>query len=233
MTAATEERGQRPGRTAIVSGVAATALLVMGTMVSEADETVPPEPQTARSVVRVDPSSPPASSRLREMLPRVARSQTAVPAEAVEVDEAPDDVETSGFTVWTAERQAEAPRPLQVPEPAPEPEPEPDPTPAVDPSRGEMWDRVARCESGYGGEPKWDIDNKPHLDPYDEARFFGGLQFNKMSWDWAVEVGGHDVPAWPHEATRAQQIAVAETLLDIHPAGWGAWPVCSRKVGLR
>jgi LysM repeat protein len=83
------------------------------------------------------------------------------------------------------------------------------------------WDALAECESNQ----TWDINTG--------NSFYGGLQFNKMSWDWAVEVGGHDKPAYPHQATRMQQIAVAETLLEIHPAGWGAWPACTRALGLR
>ena len=89
------------------------------------------------------------------------------------------------------------------------------------PSQGSVWDQVAECESNQ----TWDIDTG--------NSFYGGLQFNKMSWDWAVEVGGHDVPEWPHHASREQQIAVAETLLAIHPAGWGAWPSCASQLGLR
>jgi hypothetical protein len=116
-------------------------------------------------------------------------------------------------------------------EPTEEPEPvDPPPATSID---GATWDRLAACESGHGGPAQWDHNRFHHLDPYSDARFYGGLHFNKMSWDWAVEVGGHDVPYWPHEASRAQQIAVAETLRRIHPAGWGAWPECSRHVGLR
>lgn len=85
----------------------------------------------------------------------------------------------------------------------------------------ETWDRLAECESNQ----TWDINTG--------NTFYGGLQFNKMSWDWAVDVGGHDVPAYPHNATRMQQISVAETLLEIHPAGWGAWPACTRALGIR
>lgn len=103
-------------------------------------------------------------------------------------------------------------------------------TPAPSPSRsGIPWDDLAECESNQ----RWDIDAHAHRGgPYHDARFYGGLQFNKMSWDWAVEVGGHDVPYWPHHATREQQIAVAETLLRIHPAGIRAWPACAEKLGL-
>lgn len=84
----------------------------------------------------------------------------------------------------------------------------------------ETWDRLAECESNQ----TWDINTG--------NSYYGGLQFNKTSWDWAVEVGGHDVPAYPHNATRMQQIAVAETLLEIHPAGWRAWPACTRALGI-
>jgi LysM repeat protein len=84
----------------------------------------------------------------------------------------------------------------------------------------ETWDRLAECESNQ----TWDINTG--------NSFYGGLQFNKMSWDWAVDVGGHDVPSYPHNATRMEQIEVAETLLEIHPAGWRAWPACTRKLGI-
>lgn len=82
------------------------------------------------------------------------------------------------------------------------------------------WDRLAECESNQ----TWDINTG--------NTFYGGLQFNKISWDWAVDVGGHDVPAYPHNATRMEQITVAETLLEIHPAGWRAWPACTRALGI-
>ena len=35
----------------------------------------------------------------------------------------------------------------------------------------------------------------------------------------------------PDQASRAEQIRRAEILLDLQ--GWGAWPACSRKLGLR
>ncbi len=86
----------------------------------------------------------------------------------------------------------------------------------------ETWDRLAECESNQ----TWDINTG--------NTFYGGLQFNKKSWDWAIEVGGHtNKPAYPHNATRMQQITVAETLLEIHPAGWGAWPACTEALGIR
>ena len=115
----------------------------------------------------------------------------------------------------------------EVADPAREETPEP-PTSEQEPAPANYnapWEDIARCESGYGGDPDWSINTG--------NGFYGGLQFEKASWDWAVEVGGHSVPEWPHHATRGQQIDVAETLLSIHPAGIGAWPACADKLGLR
>jgi hypothetical protein len=83
---------------------------------------------------------------------------------------------------------------------------------------GSVWDRLAECESN--GD--WSINTG--------NGYYGGLQFNKSSWDWA---GGQQYAEYPHHASRGQQIAVAERLLEIHPAGWGAWPACSSMLGLR
>jgi len=85
-------------------------------------------------------------------------------------------------------------------------------------SSGVPWDSLAECESNQ----TWDIDTG--------NGFYGGLQFEKRSWDWA---GGQQYAEWPHHATREQQIAVAERLLEIHPAGIGAWPACADSLGLR
>ena len=135
----------------------------------------------------------------------------------IAVEEALEEAEPIGVTVEEPD------------EPEPEPDPEPEPEPEPEPSYSVDWDALAECESNQ----RWSIDVHTHRDPYSDARFYGGLQFNKMSWDWAVEAGGHDVPYWPNDATREQQIAVAETLLRIHPAGLGAWPACTRALGWR
>ncbi|MTV25400.1 LysM peptidoglycan-binding domain-containing protein [Nitriliruptoraceae bacterium ZYF776] len=94
---------------------------------------------------------------------------------------------------------------------AADPEPEPvDGSSAVD---GGVWDRLAQCESS--GD--WSIDTG--------NGFYGGLQFTLDSWQL---VGGS---GYPHEASREEQIARAEDLLEIQ--GWGAWPACSSELGLR
>jgi hypothetical protein len=84
------------------------------------------------------------------------------------------------------------------------------------------WDELALCESGMNNRPRWDVNTG--------NGYYGGLQFDKPSWDWA---GGEEYAEWPHQATREEQIEVAEKLLSIHPAGIGAWPECSQKLGLR
>lgn len=112
----------------------------------------------------------------------------------------------------------DAPKP---PPPPPPPAPTPEPTPATTAptaTSGVPWDAIAGCESGGN----WAINTG--------NSYYGGLQFNKMSWDWA---GGQQYAEYPHQATREQQIATAEVLLSIHPAGLAAWPACTAKLGLR
>ena len=50
----------------------------------------------------------------------------------------------------------------------------------------------------------------------------------KTSWKGA---GGLQYAAYPHQASAAEQMLTAERLLDLQ--GWGAWPTCARKLGLR
>ncbi len=94
-----------------------------------------------------------------------------------------------------------------------EPEPEPAAAPASNSGGGTVWDSLAQCESG--GD--WGISTG--------NGYYGGLQFSQSSWNAA---GGSGNPA---DASREEQIRVAENLLDMQ--GWGAWPSCSSQLGLR
>jgi hypothetical protein len=85
-----------------------------------------------------------------------------------------------------------------------------------DPARRAMWDRVAQCES----RQRWGINTG--------NGYYGGLQFSKSSWDY---VGGTQFAAYPHHAYPAQQIAVAERLLDTPPYE-RHWPHCGPAAGL-
>ncbi|WP_294566699.1 transglycosylase family protein [uncultured Arthrobacter sp.] len=74
------------------------------------------------------------------------------------------------------------------------------------------WDALAQCESG--GD--WGINTG--------NGYSGGLQFSPSTW---AAYGGSGSAA---DASREQQIAVAERVLD--GQGWGAWPSCSSQLGL-
>ncbi|MFJ2863262.1 transglycosylase family protein [Kitasatospora sp. NPDC087314] len=77
------------------------------------------------------------------------------------------------------------------------------------------WDSVAQCESGGN----WSISTG--------NGFSGGLQFTPSTW---AAYGGTAYASQAHQATKAQQITVAEKVLASQ--GPGAWPVCSAKAGL-
>lgn len=78
---------------------------------------------------------------------------------------------------------------------------------------GSVWDQLARCESG--GNWATNTGNG----------YYGGLQFSLGSWRG---VGGSGLPS---DASREEQIMRAEILLARQ--GWGAWPACTAKLGLR
>ncbi|MFF7452662.1 transglycosylase family protein [Kitasatospora sp. NPDC008115] len=77
------------------------------------------------------------------------------------------------------------------------------------------WDAVAQCESGGN----WSINTG--------NGFYGGLQFTASTWK---AYGGNAYAPQANQASKAQQISVAEKVLA--GQGPGAWPVCSKKAGL-
>ncbi|MFZ3496901.1 peptidoglycan DD-metalloendopeptidase family protein [Streptomyces sp. 5.8] len=78
------------------------------------------------------------------------------------------------------------------------------------------WDKVAQCESTNG----WSIDTG--------NGYYGGLQFSSSTW---AEFGGRQYAPQADQATKAQQIAVAEKVLAVQ--GPGAWPSCGKLAGLQ
>jgi LysM repeat protein len=76
------------------------------------------------------------------------------------------------------------------------------------------WDAVAQCESGGN----WGINTG--------NGFYGGLQFTRGTWR---AYGGGKYAGTANKASRSEQIAIAEKVLD--GQGIGAWPVCGRKAG--
>jgi LysM repeat protein len=105
------------------------------------------------------------------------------------------------------------------PLPAPSPARQGAPLPAAAPRRattvagGSVWDRLAQCESGGN----WSANTG--------NGFSGGLQFSPGTW----RANGGSGSA--SNASRSQQIAVAQRVLASQ--GWGAWPACSSRLGLR
>lgn len=79
----------------------------------------------------------------------------------------------------------------------------------------ETWDKVAACESSGN----WNTDTG--------NGYYGGLQFTQSTWQ---EFGGTAHAPRADRATKAQQIAVAEKVLNSQ--GPGAWPDCSVRAGL-
>jgi len=103
---------------------------------------------------------------------------------------------------------------------------------AEEAARGSHWDRLADCESGdwdangtpIAGSARWNYGiSFSHGD-----HFEGGLNFHPATWE---SYRSGDMAGHAGNASRSQQIAVAEQVQA--DQGWGAWPVCSRKVGLR
>jgi len=78
-----------------------------------------------------------------------------------------------------------------------------------------VWDDLARCESGGN----WAINTG--------NGYYGGLQFSHATWHG---YGGAEFAEYPHEATREEQIVVAERLRAAR--GYAPWPACRAKLGL-
>jgi len=83
-----------------------------------------------------------------------------------------------------------------------------------------VWDALARCEASG----RWDAVRRVN----ERIEYHGGLQFDTRTWDRFRPAA---FPAVASEATREQQIAVAERVLEVQ--GWGAWPACSQRLELR
>ena len=81
---------------------------------------------------------------------------------------------------------------------------------------GSVWDAIAVCESGGN----WSINTG--------NGYQGGLQFAPSTW---AGYGGTAYAPTADQATREQQIAVAERVQAAQ--GWGAWPACTARLGIR
>jgi len=79
-----------------------------------------------------------------------------------------------------------------------------------------VWDRLAYCES----RGNWHTNTG--------NGYYGGLQEDMTFWR---NHGGLAYASRPDLASPAAQVAVAQRGLSSQ--GWGAWPACSRALGLR
>ncbi|MGW7270182.1 LysM peptidoglycan-binding domain-containing protein [Streptomyces sp. NPDC054864] len=77
------------------------------------------------------------------------------------------------------------------------------------------WDKLAECESGAS----WSADAG--------NGYYGGLQLSQQTWE---DYGGLDFAPSADQASRSQQISVAEKVLD--DQGPEAWPSCAPIAGL-
>jgi len=80
---------------------------------------------------------------------------------------------------------------------------------------GSIWDAVAQCETGQN----WATNSVPG--------YSGGLGFANRYW---AAFGGTEFSQLPYQATREQQIVVAQRILAVN--GPSAWPVCGPRAGL-
>lgn len=78
---------------------------------------------------------------------------------------------------------------------------------------GVSWDSIAACESSGN----WSIHT---------GNFEGGLQFLPSTWK---AYGGGQYAAHAYQATREQQISIAQKVLA--GQGIGAWPLCGKRAG--
>lgn len=145
---------------------------------------------------------------LASIVPTTTSTTTTAPPATTSTTAPPATTTTTAAPQPTAPA---APAPVRrAAAPAPQ---APAPAPAPPVSNGSTWDRLAQCEAG--GNWASNTGNG----------YYGGLQFSLSSWR---AVGGS---GYPNQASREQQIAMGEHLRASQ--GWGAWPACSRKLGLR
>lgn len=123
-------------------------------------------------------------------------------------------VATIALTAWVSEPLAAKPDVVLVTAAevavASQQEPPAAPEPQVT-----VWDQLAQCEASGNWASTVGL-------------YEGGLQFHPGTWD-AYKPDGF--PDAAYQASREQQIQVAEAVLAVE--GWGAWPACSSKLGLR
>lgn len=157
-------------------------------------------------------------TRLYDANAHIAHPDVIHPGENVRIPAANEQLQSRALP------QPPAPAPV-APAPAPTPKPAqkkattrtarpaPAPAPRAVVNDGSAWARLAQCESG--GNPRTNTGNG----------YYGAYQFSASTWR---SVGGSGLP---HQASIEEQTARAQVLQA--RSGWGQWPACSAKLGLR
>ena len=82
-----------------------------------------------------------------------------------------------------------------------------------EPPAGDVWASLADCESG--GNAATNTGNG----------YYGAFQFSLPTWRSVGETGLPSDYSYSHQRAAAQRLQAR--------SGWGQWPACSRKLGLR
>ncbi len=82
------------------------------------------------------------------------------------------------------------------------------------PRGGDVWDALARCESG--GNPRATSSSGAYL---------GAFQFSLSTWRSVGESGDPRDHSYEHQRAAAQRLQAR--------SGFGQWPACSRRIGVR
>lgn len=116
------------------------------------------------------------------------------------------------------DKSADSDKKSEAKKPEAKQEAQPKPAPAEKPAASSggdgVWAALARCESG--GNPSIVSSN---------GKYHGLYQFTVQTWR---AVGGSGLPS---QASASEQTMRAKILQQ--RSGWGQWPACSRKLGLR
>lgn len=149
-----------------------------------------------------------AQAELADLQAEVESSLASQRDEIAEIEAAIEEAaERREAALAAAEAEAAA---EEAEEAASQPPPSPPVAPPPPPPSGGYtadWDAIAQCESGGN----WHINST-----YD-----GGLQFHPDTW---LAYGGGRYARYAYQATREEQIAIAERVLA--GQGPGAWPNC-------
>lgn len=88
---------------------------------------------------------------------------------------------------------------------------------------GRDWDHVADCESGEHYKDGSPIRGTANWSLASGNGYYGGLQFSSSTW---AQAGGHQFAPQANQASREQQIQIANSWLD--RTSWHQWPICGK-----